>query len=190
VIEHLETRDVPIAELTFFPGNARRGNVPKIRQSVRRLGQYRSVVVRHEPGRLTILAGNHTVRAMRAEGHETARCEIIRCTDDEAIRVNVADNRLADVASDDTDALLELLSTLDGDYDGTGWSDEDIHALITPPEPPAGDGGNQDEFKHLAVVVVCDSETDQQAAFEFLADHGYRPRTARLSDTLLSPARR
>ena len=40
------TRDLPIASLARFPGNARRGNVTEIRASVRRLGQYRAIVVR------------------------------------------------------------------------------------------------------------------------------------------------
>src|ERR1039457_4723148 len=83
-VERLGARDIPVAELTYFPGNARRGNLPEIRKSVKRLGQYRSVVVRHTPDGLTILAGNHTVRAMTAEGHQTAYCDVIRCTDDEA----------------------------------------------------------------------------------------------------------
>ena len=39
----------------------------------------------------------------------------------------------------DDDALVELLSYLDEDYDGTGWTAEDVEALITPPDdlPPA-----------------------------------------------------
>ena len=67
----LGVRDIDINQLTLFPGNARRGQLDQIRKSVRRLGQYRSVVVRviNEPPALVVLAGNHTVQAMRAEGH-------------------------------------------------------------------------------------------------------------------------
>jgi len=145
VIERLGHRDVETAALTFFPGNARRGNVAEIRKSVARLGQYRSVVVRDTGAELVVLAGNHTVQALAAEGHATVACEIIRCTDDEARRVNISDNRLGELPGPDgsrydDDALVELLSYLDGDYDGTGWTEEDVEALITPPEdlPPAG----------------------------------------------------
>ena len=67
-VEQLGTQDLPIASLTYFPGNARRGNLAEIRKSVRRLGQYRSVVVRDTGDQLVILAGNHTVRAMADEG--------------------------------------------------------------------------------------------------------------------------
>src|ERR1039458_6034230 len=143
-VERLGARDIPVAELTYFPGNARRGNLAEIRKSVKRLGQYRSVVVRHAPDGLVILAGNHTVQAMTAEGHATAYCDVIRCTDDEAIRVNVADNRLSDIADNDPDELVQLLSYLDDDYEGTGWTATEVEALIGPPDIPPG-GGDPDD---------------------------------------------
>lgn len=37
------------------------------------------------------------------------------------------------MAGDDPDALLELLSYLDGDLDGSGWTETDIELMITPP---------------------------------------------------------
>jgi hypothetical protein len=136
-VERLGTRDVPIGELTFFPGNARRGKLDKIRESVRRLGQYRTVVVRPTGDTLVILAGNHTVRAMALEGHETVACDVINCTDDEARRINIADNRLSDIAEDDPEALVELLSYLDGDYEGSGFTGDEVDRLINPPAPDA-----------------------------------------------------
>jgi hypothetical protein len=177
MIEALDTRVIPIAELTSFPGNARRGNIPKIRESVRRLGQYRSVVVRVTDDALVILAGNHTVRAMRAESHETARCELVRCTDDEARRINLGDNRLSDIAVDDRDELLELLSILDGDYEATGWTDEDVAALITPSgDPEPGEAGVDDLDQVYGVVVTCDDEAQQAELLGELDGMGLRVR--------------
>jgi ParB-like chromosome segregation protein Spo0J len=144
-VERLGSREIPIASLTFLARNPRRGDEGKIRESVRRLGQYRSVVVRDTGGDLVVLAGNHTVRAMRAEGHETAYCGVIRCTDDEARRVAAADNRLGELPDPQTgerydgDALAELLSGLDGDLDGTGWTEEDLVGLLAEDDPdPTG----------------------------------------------------
>lgn len=142
-MEYVETRDVPIKALTRFPGNARRGDVDRIRESIRRNGQYRSLVVRDTGDELVILAGNHTHDAIKAEGHDTARCEIITCDDAAARRINLADNKLAELGVYDHDALAELLSYLDGDYVGTGYSDADVEALITPPDVP-GDGDSAD----------------------------------------------
>lgn len=148
-VERLDSRDVEISALTYFPGNARRGNLAEIRASVKRLGQYRSVVVRDTGAELVVLAGNHTVQAMAAEGFKTAYCGIIRCTDDEAYRVNISDNRLSDIALDDPDDLVQLLSYLDDDYEGTGWTAEDVEALITPPELPPAGGGDPDATPEL-----------------------------------------
>jgi ParB-like chromosome segregation protein Spo0J len=191
VIERLGTKDVPIGELSFFPGNARRGNIPKIRAALRRLGQFRDVVVRVADGQLVILAGNHTVKAMRAEDFSSVWCELIRCTDDEARRVNLADNKISDEAADDRDALLEILSDLDGDYEGTGWAEEDVNALMTPSGDPVPDDElpAPDESRTLAVVVVCDSEIDQRATAEDLRERGYDARAVRLGDTVLRDAR-
>ena len=142
------TRNVAISALQRFPGNARRGDVEAIRSSIRRFGQYRAIVVRDTGDGLVIVAGNHTRDALEAEGHDTARCEVITCTDDEARRINLADNRLAELGGYDDDDLAALLASLDGDYDGTGWAQEDLDALLGTepegngdpddvPEPPA-----------------------------------------------------
>lgn len=137
----VETRDVPLLNLTRFPGNARRGNVPKIRESIRANGQYRSLVVRQcDDGTLVILAGNHTYDALRYEARKLARYEIITCTDHEARKINLADNRLSDLAMDDGDDLVILLSYLDGDYAGSGFTEDDVTRMIEPPMPAAGDG--------------------------------------------------
>lgn len=158
--QYLETRDIPLAELTRFPGNARRGKIGAIRESVRTNGQYRSIVVRQcDNGQLIILAGNHTFDALGLEGHESARCDVVSCTDREARKINLADNRISDLATDDPDSLVELLSYLDEDYAGTGWSEDEVNRLIDPDLPEGfkefdddGDGGGS-----APVAVACPS---------------------------------
>lgn len=137
----VDTREIPLTELGQFPGNARRGDVGGIRASLRRNGQYRSLVVRDTGSRLVILAGNHTSEALAAEGHTAARCEVVTCTDDEATRINLADNRLADLGDYDNPQLLSLLATLEEDLDATGYTlDEldDLRAALE--EVPTMDG--------------------------------------------------
>jgi DNA modification methylase len=150
-VTYLGTRDLPFAQLQRFEGNARRGDVGAIRASIRRHGQYRSLVVRAVgEDRYVILAGNHTHDALRDEGYTAARCEVIECDDDQARRINLADNRLAELGTYDTEALAELLTYLDGDLDGTGYTDTDLAELLGTddtaepltdpddiPEPPA-----------------------------------------------------
>jgi ParB-like chromosome segregation protein Spo0J len=173
------TRDIAISELTRYPGNARRGDVAAIRESVSRLGQYRSLVVRDTGDALVILAGNHTRDALEAEGRVTARCEVITCTGDEARRVNLADNRLAEMGSYENEALAELLRGLDGDYDGTGWTGEDLAALLSPPAddlPEPGDAETGGAGEHWGVIVECDDEAGQVRLLEELGERGWRAR--------------
>ncbi|TQE33041.1 ParB/RepB/Spo0J family partition protein [Streptomyces ipomoeae] len=129
------TRDIPLDELVRYPGNPRRGDIDAIRASLRRHGQYRSLVVRDTGTQLVILAGNHTSDALRAEGHVTARCEVITCDDDTARRINLADNKLAELGYYDEEDLAAMLATLDGDLEGTGWSQQEVTRLLTAELP-------------------------------------------------------
>ena len=113
MIKYLSTKVVPLDELTPFPGNARRGKVSVIRESLERNGQYRSLVVRQiEGGPLVILAGNHTHQALNEAGAKGARCEIIQCDDAAARRINLVDNKSNDLATDDDEALAAILADL------------------------------------------------------------------------------
>lgn len=182
---YVETRDIPLDELTPFPGNAKRGDVEAIRASVRRNGQYRSLIVREvENGPLIVLAGNHTMQALQAEGHPTARCEIVHCDDATARRINLADNRTAELGTYDNDDLAELLSYLDGDYEGTGYTEEDVEALITPtpfedldpveadavPEPPADPISQPGDVWRLGPHRLLVGDSTDMAAVEAMLD--------------------
>lgn len=117
-------------ELIPFPGNARRGDVDKIRESIRAHDQYRSLVVRRTPGGDVILAGNHTAQALIAEGREVARCEVLECSESDAIKINLMDNKASDDATNDEDALRALLTELDSDYAGTGYHDDEAESIL------------------------------------------------------------
>ncbi|XES01005.1 hypothetical protein HEP87_61650 [Streptomyces sp. S1D4-11] len=66
---YLRTNTIPVDQLTPYPGNAKRGDVPAILRSLRKNGQYRGLVVRQQPdGTLVVLAGNHTRMALAEHG--------------------------------------------------------------------------------------------------------------------------
>ena len=152
----LETRPVPVDQLVKFPGNARRGDVEAIRESIRKTGQYRAIVVRKTGDGMVILAGNHTFEAISAEGDATVRCEIIECSDVEAKRINLADNRLTEFGSYDEDELVSLLSGLDGDLEGTGWTDSDLFRLTVDPE--ASNPAPPEEFPEYGDDIKTEHE--------------------------------
>ena len=102
-------------------------------------------------------------------------CDVIRCTDDEAIRVNVADNRLSDIAGNDPDELVQLLSYLDDDYEGSGWNAEEVQRLIEP-GPPGGDAPADDLPVSWGVIVECSDEDQQVSMLRQLSGEGWKVR--------------
>lgn len=178
----LGTEDVPLSGLEHYPGNPRRGNVKEIRASLRRLGQYRSLVVRVDGLDRVILAGNHTYKAMLAEGWSTARAELVECSDDEARRVNVADNRIGELPDPETgerydrDALAESLAYLDGDFEGTGWTADDLAALYPDEDEGTGDADEDNIPAAYGVIVECETEQQQARLLEQLDGEGFKVR--------------
>jgi hypothetical protein len=160
------TETVPLEDLTPFPGNARRGNVELILDSLRANGQYKPLTVRRQGETLTILAGNHSYMALlRHEEDDRAGCQdwelsndrpcqlciavdaedptalahLIECDDATARRINVVDNRAADEGDYDQQALDAILATFDGDFVGTGYSQSEAELFAEMPaaiEPP------------------------------------------------------
>ncbi|WP_309317419.1 hypothetical protein [Streptomyces salinarius] len=158
---YLRTGTVPIDQLREFPGNAKRGDIPLILDSLRHNGQYRSVIAREitDDPLLTVLAGNHTMKALALHGpgdcgapvkvhgkdrpcgvcrndpswELAPRVEVVECGDDTARKINLVDNKAAEKGIYDRDALAELLSYMDDDLGGTGYTDADVQLLIAPP---------------------------------------------------------
>ena len=149
----IEVRDVPVSELLPFPGNAKRGNVAMIKDSVQEHEQYRALVVRHTPDdRFVVLAGNHTLQAIIELGRPVARCEIIACDDRTAHKINLIDNRSADTGTYDDEALDAILRSLDGDFAGTGYAPEDLVPFVAAPDVPvpavSGNSGEEPVTEH------------------------------------------
>lgn len=207
------TEPVSLEDLEPFPGNARRGNVDLILDSLRANGQYRPLTVRRHGDTLTVLAGNHTLLALlRHEEDDRAGCadwelsndrpcqvciavdkddptalaHLIECDDATARRINVVDNRAADVGDYDQQALNAILATFDGDLVGTGYAPTEAElfadgatAVDTPGDPlPAdrlpepGDAEVSHAEPTWGVVVRCGDEAQQTGLLERLLAEG------------------
>lgn len=119
------------AELKAFEGNARRGDVDAIVRSLEENGQYSPLVVNvgTQTGRANeVLVGNHTLQAILRLKWETVDAVVVDVSEEEAVRIVVADNRTSDVAKYDEAELLAVLSEVEV-LDGTGFSDYEVDAL-------------------------------------------------------------
>ncbi len=166
----LGEKKLALAGLTRFPGNSRIHADAELRASIRRFGQYKPLTVRKTADGYVILAGNGTADALEAEGIDKADCALLECDDHEARLINLADNKLSDMATDDKDALAELLSYLDGDYEGIGWNTDEVDRLIDPPPPE--DAEETDISMRYGVIIECGTEDEQLRLLEQLSEQG------------------
>jgi len=137
---------VPIDSVRPHPQNPRKGNLSAISDSVSQNGFYGTIVVQKSTG--YILAGNHRWMAAKALGQAEIHVAYVDVDDDRAVKILLVDNRTGDLAEYDDNALIELLSKVSNEagLDGTGYSDEDIDALIGE----LAEGGEESEEKEAS----------------------------------------
>lgn len=178
-MEYLRTEEIDVTKLRHFPGNARQHASGALLQSVK-MGQYRALVVREMPdGDLVVVCGNGTLDALIANGNATALAEVRRFTDSEARRVNIADNRIHDLGSDDPVMLAALLAEVEPfDYLAMGYTDKQVAKLLGEEEmPEEGDASTDDDLLQTwGVIVECSNEDDQISLLRQLADEGWNVR--------------
>lgn len=138
----LEVVSLPVAELMADPANARRHderNLAAIKASLAKFGQQKPIVVGADG---VVIAGNGTLAAAMVLGWPTIACVRSELAGSMAVGYAIADNRTAELAAWDDDALAETLKglRLDGiDTLDVGFSPEDLDAIlgrIEPPTPP------------------------------------------------------
>jgi len=152
----------PIESVQPHPRNVRQGDVGAIATSLEINGQYRPIVVHKTTN--NILAGNHTYKAAVSLGWTQIAITYVDCTDDEALKILLADNKANDLASYDDSALADLLQDLVGGagLDGTLYELSDLDDLIALLEPPnlddlisdIGEHDDNDDFTGVIKVRV------------------------------------
>ena len=171
-VKVLGTEELDMDVLCDFPGNARRGALGTVRESIREHGQYRSLIVRRRDGKPDQILCGHTTRdSLVAERYTTARCEIVECTDGEARKINVVDNRSQEEATWDTDALIVQLEMFGDDFTGTGFTVEQAEKLMF------GSAGRDDrevpeDEPAWQILLDCESEEHQAELLTRFADEG------------------
>jgi hypothetical protein len=118
---------VPAGEIEPHPSNPRKGSVDAVRESIRENGVYKPIIVQRSTG--YILAGNHTYRAMVAEGMKTVPVTYTDAEGEDATRILLIDNRSSDLAGYYEPGLIDLLKTLP-DLTGTGYDDAALADLV------------------------------------------------------------
>lgn len=122
---HTET--VPINDITPHPTNPREGDIGAVAQSLENNGQYKPITVNRTTGH--IIKGNHTYMAARSLGWNKISVHWIDVTLEEETKILLIDNRTADLATYNTDALKNLLTEI-RDLTGTGYTQSDANDIL------------------------------------------------------------
>ena len=117
---------VPISRLTPHPYNPREGDIGAITESLKRFGQYRTIVATTDG---IILAGHHVVKAAEALGWTHVAVTFIDVNETDAMRILLVDNRTSDLGTYDDDILRRTVLSIT-DSRATGWNAEDIQSLL------------------------------------------------------------
>ncbi|CAB4144297.1 ParB/Sulfiredoxin [uncultured Caudovirales phage] len=153
------------------PMNPRKGNVDKIVESIKVNGFYGVIVA--QKSTKYILAGNHRWQAARHLDLASVPVMWIDCTDAEAKRIMLADNRMSDLAGYNQDSLQDLLRSVvsDGDLRGTGFDMKDIQTLIddVTDEPNDKRKRNLEPFEDSFFLIRC-PVTDQGRAMRMIQE--------------------
>lgn len=133
IAETLEELTLSIHVPKLFPGNARRGDHAKIRQSLLDHKQYKPIVLNKRRGTKygdnTTLAGNQTLICAREIGMTEIDVWYVDVDDDEALEINLVDNATSDSAYNDP-ALLAALLEQAKNTSRAGYSDEFLEDLL------------------------------------------------------------
>ncbi len=160
----MQSETVNVANLECDPANARKHddrNVDAIRLSLERFGQQKPIVV-DANGR--VIAGNGTLQAARLLGWTEIAVVRTGLAAGDAKAYAIADNRTAELADWDKEALASVLADLraaeDVDYLAAGFTDEEIAEMTNLPAGADGqefDESAADDVK-MATCPKCGEE--------------------------------
>jgi hypothetical protein len=164
----MNIQKIKIDSLVEYPGNARKGNVGILVESLKVNGQYRPIIVQKSTN--YVLAGNHLLKAANRLEWDEIDAVVIDVDDERALKIVLADNRTADLGEYDHDLLHSLLKELE-DFAGTGYSIQDIDELeklggAPKEEKPEVEFSVALREENNYLILVFDDSVDWQAAID------------------------
>ena len=164
----MNIKKIKIDTLLEYPGNARKGNVGILVESLKVNGQYRPIIVQKSTN--YVLAGNHLLKAANRLEWDEIDAVVIDVDDERALKIVLADNRTADLGEYDHDLLHSLLKELE-DFAGTGYSIQDIDELeklggAPKEEKPEVEFSVALREENNYLILVFDDSVDWQAAID------------------------
>lgn len=165
-------RMTPIGKIKPHPDNPRKGKHAslEIETSIAENGWYGAIIVQKSTGH--ILAGEGRYEAAQVHGAEKVPVITIDVDDEAAKRILLGDNRIPELSGIDQAKVDELLGSLES-LEGTGY--EELASEPSSKKASAKDGEEgavpADKVdSQYGVIVMCDSEPEQEETYNILKD--------------------
>lgn len=127
----MKTTVMKLEELVHPEKNVRvhtENQVKELVKSIEMFGQIRPVVVDENN---IIMAGNGLVEALNKMGKDTATVlKMQNLSEKDKKKLMIADNKIYSLGYDDSDAIFEMLKSLDGDFQVPGYEEELLKQLM------------------------------------------------------------
>jgi len=151
-----EARIVPIDSVRPHPENVNKGDLDALRESVDENGFYGFIIVQKSTG--YICGGNQRHSVAKEQGATDIPVTFIDVDDQTALKILLGDNRITRLGEDDSDALADLLQSIQDDQGslrGTGFDDDDLDALLKElGREPAGGLTDEDAAVPLPLTPI------------------------------------
>lgn len=148
--DDLKNLMVDINDLQPHPANPNNGDLDAVAESIQVNGMYRPIYA--QTSTRTILAGHTTWGACHELGATHVPVLWLDIDDKTALKIVLADNKTAHLATLDPALEAAALLSLDDDLDGTGYT-PDLELLTRLAETPLTDTDLQDPWPTLCVQV-------------------------------------
>lgn len=182
ITEQLRPLAVPIGEVVLDPANARLHpdlNLEGIKASLRVYGQLKPIVVNRAT--TAVEAGNGTLMGAMALGWSHIAAVFVDHDPATAAGFSIADNRTAELAEWDKDALDSLLREVETTDDSLQEMLADLADDLDLYKDSGGGGGGEDESDEqdaelYEVAVTCRDEDDQKRLYNRFKKEGRKCR--------------
>lgn len=167
----MDTETASIADLSADPANARmhnERNIDAIKASLRRFGQQKPIVV---DGNNVVRAGNGTLQAAKALGWDEISVVRSELADVEMAAFAIADNRTAELAEWDAEALAKTLAALPDDVPAAdvGFAVDDVQRLME--QMHADEGGADKAGPDPDLLQLPENPVTQTGDVWIMGDH-------------------
>jgi Domain of unknown function (DUF4417)/ParB-like nuclease domain len=165
----LSTELVSVKELRTFKGNPRVGDIDGIAKSLEKFGQIRAILANKRDNQ--VIAGNHTYLAARKLGMTDILTSWVDVDDKTAKALVLADNKLAERATYDDEALGRMLADIGAELvEVTGYAKDEFDTLTGLVESEAAGAmerlqevyDNEEPIEHDPLATI---ENFSEAAF-------------------------